>query len=192
MIWHYLYSGGVATNRDRALAAAVELLGTEGLRSLTHARVDERARLPKGSTSNHFRTRSALLEGVVAWMVDRELPEVGGAAAVPATRDELVDALVALYDFMMGPNRTVTSARMVLLMEAAHDPALRAALTRGRAAMEAVLMPALARLGAADPQLATDALAACFEGLFLHDLGRHAHVDARAVLALVVHAAVGN
>ena len=36
----------------RVLEAAVELLGTEGLRSLTHARVDERAGLPKGSTSN--------------------------------------------------------------------------------------------------------------------------------------------
>ena len=46
--------------------------------------------------------------------------------------------------------------------------------------------------GAPDPQLATDALAACFEGLFLHDIGRHAQVDARPVLALVVRAAVGD
>ena len=179
------------SNRERALAAAIELLGTEGLRSLTHVRVDERAGLPKGSTSNHFRTRAALLEGVVAWMVDRELPEVGAAAA-PETVEELVEALVGLFEFMMGPNRTVTAARMVLFMEAAHDPALRAALARGRGAMEAALLPALARLGAPDPQLATDALAACFEGLFLHDLGRHARVDARPVLDLVVRAAVRN
>ena len=179
------------SNRERALVAAVELLGTEGLRSLTHVRVDERAGLPKGSTSNHFRTRAALLEGVVAWMVDRELPEVGAATA-PETVDELVEALAGLFEFMMGPNRTVTAARMVLLMEAAHDPALREALSRGRAAMEATLLPALARLGAPDPQLATDALAACFEGLFLHDLGRHAQVDARPVLELVVRAALAD
>lgn len=179
------------SNRERALVAAVQLLGTEGLRSLTHVRVDERAGLPKGSTSNHFRTRAALLEGVVAWMVDRELPEVG-AAAEPETVDELVEALAGLFEFMMGPNRTVTAARMVLIMEAAHDPALRDALSRGRAAMEATLLPALARLGASDPQLATDALAACFEGLFLHDLGRHAQVDARPVLALVVRAALAD
>jgi AcrR family transcriptional regulator len=179
----------VPSNRDQALAAAVELLGTEGLRSLTHVRVDERAGLPKGSTSNHFRTRAALLEGVVAWMVERELPEVGTVAA-PDTVEELVEALAGLFEFMMGPNRTVTAARMVLLMEAAHDPALREALSRGRAAMEATLLPALARLGAPDPQLATDALAACFEGLFLHDLGRHAQVDARPVLELVVRASL--
>ena len=69
----------VQSNREQALAAAVELLGTEGLRSLTHGRVDERAGLPKGSTSNHFRTRAALLEGVLDWMLDTELPEVGAA-----------------------------------------------------------------------------------------------------------------
>jgi DNA-binding transcriptional regulator YbjK len=181
----------VPSNREQALAAAVELLGTEGLRSLTHVRVDERAGLPKGSTSNHFRTRAALLEGVVTWMVDQELPQVGGAAA-PESVEELVEALVGVYDFMMGANRTMTTARMVLLLEAAHDPALREALARGRAAMEAALLPALAGLGARDPQLATDALAACFEGLFLHDVGRHALIDARPVLELVVRAAVAH
>lgn len=39
----------------------IELLGTQGLRALTHGRVDARAGLPRGSTSNHFRTRQALL-----------------------------------------------------------------------------------------------------------------------------------
>jgi AcrR family transcriptional regulator len=179
----------VPSNREQALAAAVELLGTEGLRSLTHVRVDERAGLPKGSTSNHFRTRAALLEGVVGWMVERELPAVG-AATVPGTVDELVDAMVGLFEFMMGPNRTVTTARMVLLLEAAHEPALWDALARGRATMEATLVPTLARLGARDPQLAADTLAACFEGLFLHDIGRHALLDPRSVLDLVVRAAV--
>ena len=53
---------------------------------------------------------------------------------------------------------------MVLFLEAAHDPALRERLARGRATMEATLLPALARLGASDPQLATDALAAASKG----------------------------
>jgi AcrR family transcriptional regulator len=180
----------VRSNRERALAAAVELLGTEGLRSLTHVRVDDRAGLPKGSTSNYFRTRAALLDGVLGWMLDRELPEVDSASRSPATVEELVESLVKVYEFMMGPNRTVTTARMVLLMEAAHDPALREALARGRAAMAAALLPTLARLGARDPQLALDAVAGCFEGLFLHDIGRHAVIEPRPVLELVVRAAV--
>ena len=39
--------------------------GTAGLRALTHNRVDERAALPRGSTSNYFRTREALILGIV-------------------------------------------------------------------------------------------------------------------------------
>ena len=61
-----------AATRERALDAAVELLGVHGLRALTHARVDERAGLPLGSTSNWFRTRRALLGGVVDWIAERE------------------------------------------------------------------------------------------------------------------------
>ena len=79
MTCHYDYSGGVTSNRERALDAAVELLGTQGVRALTHLRVDERAVLPRGSTSNCFRTRAALLQGVVQHMLDAELPAVGAA-----------------------------------------------------------------------------------------------------------------
>ena len=61
-----------ATTRNRALEAAVELLGAEGVRALTHARIDDRAGLPSGSTSNSFRTRRALLGGVVDWIAERE------------------------------------------------------------------------------------------------------------------------
>jgi hypothetical protein len=80
----------------------------------------------------------------------------------------------------------MTTARMVLLVEAGHDPALRAALVRGRATFERLFVPALVRLGAADPRTATEALAACFEGLYLHRIARHADPDARAVFELIV------
>lgn len=77
--YHYSYSILVTSTRTRALDAAIDLLGTEGLRALTHGRVDERAGIPKGSTSNYFRTRAALLSGVVARIVERELPPVDAA-----------------------------------------------------------------------------------------------------------------
>ena len=62
----------MATTKDRALRAAVEEVGDNGIRALTHARVDARAGLPKGSTSNWFRTRAALVAGVVAHLADEE------------------------------------------------------------------------------------------------------------------------
>ncbi|WP_203338317.1 TetR/AcrR family transcriptional regulator [Nocardioides limicola] len=175
------------SNRDRAVAAAIELLGTEGIRALTHLRIDERAGLPKGSTSNHFRTRAALFDGVAAAMVSEELPEVAAAFA-PDTVEELIDGLVGLFEFLTGPNLTTTAARLALLVEAGHDPELRASLAGGRRVMEQAIVPTFARLGAPDPSLATQALATCFEGLYLHRIARHAEVDARPVIALVVRA----
>ena len=173
--------------KARAVEAAIDLVGTEGLRALTHARVDQRAGLPKGSTSNYFRTRQALLSGVVEGIVDRELPSVS-AAFSPSSPDELVGGLCAVFDHLTTVNRTVTTARLVLFMEASHNARLREALSRGRAAMEALGVVALARLGAREPLTAGIAVAACFEGLLLHRIARHDPTDPRPTFELVVRA----
>ncbi len=80
---------------------------------------------------------------------------------------------------------------MALYVEAAHDAALRAALTRGRSVLEQRLRPAFAALGAPDPDLAVQALATSFEGMFLHMIAQHAPMDARRLIDLVVRAALG-
>ncbi len=177
----------MTSTRARALNAAIDLLGTGGLRALTHARVDERAGLPRGSTSNYFRTRAALLTGVIDWMVEREMPDVG-AAVIPVSAAEFVDSLCGLLEYTTHSNRTLTTARLVLFMEASHDATLREALSRGRAAMESSIVPALARLGAHDPQTAAAAIAACFEGLILHRIARHDDTDPRPIFDLLVRA----
>ena len=177
------------STRERALDAAIELVGTEGLRALTHVRVDERAGLPRGSTSNYFRTRAALLSGVVDWIAERELPEVN-AASSPASAADFVDAMCGLFDYTTRANRTMTTARLVLFMEASHNPSLREALSRGRAAMESSVVPALTRLGAQDPQTAANAIAACFEGLILHRIARHDDTDPRPTFELILKAAL--
>jgi DNA-binding transcriptional regulator YbjK len=173
--------------RDRTLDAAIELLGTQGLRALTHRRIDQRAQLPPGSTSNYFRTRDALLTGVADAILERELAGVGAAFA-PRTAEEFLDALVALIDRTTRDQRTLTTARLVLFMEASHDPALREALWRGRAVIAASLETVLRGLGARDPQAAAGALMACSEGLILHRIARHDDTDVRPVLDLVVRA----
>jgi len=177
-------------NRERSLRAAVDLLATGGMRALTHGRVDARAGLPKGSTSNHFRTRAALLDGVLAWMLQQQLDEVRPSRAVE-TADDLVDLLVELFTHMTGPDRAVTSARMLLIVESVHDADLRATMTTGRQTVIEALGPALERLGATDPALAGRTLAACMQGLFLAELAGIEKVEPRPVIDLVVRAAVG-
>ncbi len=168
------------TNRDRALDAAIELLSEEGIRSLTHLRVDRRAGLPKGSSSNAFRTREALLVGVCEAMV---ASEAGPVAALRGAKsaDELSAALVELFEEMVGPGRRVTSARL--------DEAVRAALAQGRSAIEAPVLAAFAELGALDPELAVQTVAVCFEGLFLHVFGGYAAVDPAPIIDAAVRAA---
>lgn len=83
--------------RTTVLDAAIELLGTEGLRALTHRRVDSIADVPAGSTSNYFRTRQALVEGVLDRLLERDRVDVaalaGAASAAPRDERELEDLL---------------------------------------------------------------------------------------------------
>ncbi|HEY3338664.1 MAG TPA: TetR family transcriptional regulator [Propionicimonas sp.] len=179
----------MGSQRDRALDAAIDLLGSEGLRALTHRRIDQKAQLPPGSTSNYFRTRDSLLTGVADAILERELTGAGPAFA-PTTAKEFLDGLVSLIDRTTRDQRTLTTARLVLFMEASHHPALRDALWRGRTAIAAALEPALRGLGASDPHTAAGAIMACSEGLILHRIARHDDSDVRPVLDLVVTAAL--
>jgi DNA-binding transcriptional regulator YbjK len=181
----------MASNKERALDAAIELVGTEGLRALTHARVDERAGLPKGSTSNYFRTRASLLAGVVEWMAEREISAMR-APADPATPAELVDMLCGLLAYTTGPNRTLTTARLVLFLEAAHNADIRVAVSRGRGLMEQWATSVLTRLGATDPAAAAAALMAASEGFILHRVARGDDTDPRAAIELIVRGAMAG
>lgn len=182
-------SAAASPNQARALDAAVNLVGTEGIRALTHARVDTGAGLPKGSTSNYFRTRAALLAGVLDWIVERELASVASSTLDPQNVDDLVDALGALIEFTTGPARTLTRARLSIFMEASHLPELQDSISRGRAALEASLVATFTRLGAPHPDSAALAAMACAEGIILHRVARGDTTDPRPVVSVVVRGA---
>jgi DNA-binding transcriptional regulator YbjK len=174
----------------RVLEAAVDLLGTEGLRSLTHARVDERAGLPKGSTSNYFRTRAQLVIGVNDWIGERDLASADDIARIPHAPADLVEGLAIGIEMLTGPHRIVTAARLTLFMEANHNPEIRTAVSRTRSVMERSIVAVMARLGAIDPRSAALALMACSEGIILHRIARHDTTDPRPLLRVVVDAAL--
>ncbi len=173
----------------RVLEAAVELLGTEGLRALTHARVDERAGLPKGSTSNYFRTRDQLVLGVNDWIGKGDVASVDGPPSPPQTPADVVEGLAVAIEVLTGPQRIRTAARLTLFMEANHNPEIRAAVSRTRAAMERSIVATMAQLGARDPHTTALALMACSEGIILHRIARHDAADPRPLLRAVAGAA---
>lgn len=177
------------TTRERGLEAAVELLGAEGVRALTHARVDERACLPPGSTSNWFRTRRALLGGVVDWIAERERADFDPAQMSEVTGlDGLIEGWCAMVALQTGRFATRTRARYALFLELAGDAELGEPLRRQRHEFEQWTEQIVTTAGIADPVPATRALMALSDGLLLHRLTVDPDLDTRPAIERAVRA----
>ncbi len=182
-----------AATRLRALEAAVELLGAEGVRALSHARVDERAGLPPGTTSNWFRTRRALLAGVVDWMAERERSDFD-PASMPAVSgpDELIEGLCVMTAVQSGPFAARTRARYALFLELTSERELGEPLRRQRREFERWTEQIVIAAGIADPVPATRALMALCDGLLLHRLTVDPDLDLRPAIERAVRALAGS
>ncbi|RJT82913.1 TetR family transcriptional regulator [Arthrobacter cheniae] len=180
-----------SVTRERALEAAVELLGAEGVRALSHARVDDRAGLPSGSTSNWFRTRRALLAGVVDWIAERERADMDPAAMpVISGVDELIEGLCEMAEMQTGRYAGRTRARYALFLELAQDPELGEPLRRQRREFERWAERMVIAVGIADPLPATRALMALCDGLLLHRLTVDPELDVRPAIERAMRALV--
>src|SRR5690606_15174360 len=117
------YSGPMAGTRELVVRAAIRILGTEGVRALTHARIDTVAQVPPGSCSNHFRTRRALLLGIAEQMASDELAAFARFSEQPPSRDELIELLTHIVELQTGAERVATLARHRLFLEVAEGEA---------------------------------------------------------------------
>ncbi|MGW9447134.1 TetR/AcrR family transcriptional regulator, partial [Bacillus mobilis] len=108
----------MSQTRIRAVDAALTVLGTQGLHALTHGRVDAAAGLPKGSASNHFRTRAALVRGVVERLEEKDR-EIWATLYDVSLADDghLTDALIGYVTDATTTHRVLTSARYALAVE---------------------------------------------------------------------------
>ncbi|MBO0979998.1 TetR/AcrR family transcriptional regulator [Microbacterium sp. SD291] len=178
----------MSKTRRRALDAAMTLVGTEGIRALTHGRVDAAADLPPGSTSNHFRTRAALVAGVAEWIARQEI----GDAGIPeiGTRDDFVGALTHMIELQSGPLAARTRARYALFLEA-DDDAVRP-LREQRIGMEAWVRGILSRLGGEDAAHNATFLMATGDGLLLHRLTVDPGAPIDSVVARAIDAALAS
>lgn len=178
------------STRDRALTAAVRLVGEQGVRALTHARVDAAAALPNGSTSNWFRTRDALVAGVVAWIADQERADLAAALADVRTADDLVDAIATLLEDATGRHAARTRARYALFLETTATPTAQPSIRAERTRFETHVRQILLSLDATDPDVAATALLATSAGLIVNRLTVAPHAPIRPAIELVVKAMV--
>jgi DNA-binding transcriptional regulator YbjK len=179
----------MASTKTRALEAALALVGEQGMRALTHARVDQRAGLPKGSTSNWFRSREALIGGVVTYLAESERADFAAAdTSTIETADQLIEALSAMIAVETGPFAGRTRARYGLFLEGAGDPELLAPLLEQRRTYVEWTTSLLARIGARSPEDSVRALMAAGDGLVLHRLTVDPDAEIRPTIERVVRA----
>ncbi|MBC3194172.1 TetR family transcriptional regulator [Pseudonocardia sp. C8] len=162
----------MGTRRDELLDAAITVLGERGIRALTHRAVDAAAGLPVGSTSNHFRTRDALLDAVVERFAARERAAWEDLArrTYPTTPHELARVLVLAAREATGAHRTLTLARYAILVESGIHPSLRAQLSATGAEVNAWFLQWLRVAGSTDPERDAPIIMNHFTGLVLHEL----------------------
>ncbi|MER8047484.1 TetR/AcrR family transcriptional regulator [Streptomyces sp. NPDC094032] len=155
------------TRADRIGDAALDLLVERGMRGLTHRAVDERAGLPQGSTSNHARTRQALLETAVRRQVQREAAvltpdELPSADAGPQA---LVDALALALHRYLTDHRTLLVSRYELALEATRRPELRAFFDAAGSVFHGPVTAMMAEAGSPAPERHALSLIAWCEGM---------------------------
>ena len=162
----------MAGRREQVVDAAILVLSTDGARGLTYAAVDSMAKAPAGTTSNHFRNRAVLLDGVVEHLVelDRRDWEAFAGRLRPTTTAELAAAMTGFTRHAVGPGRARSTARYNLFLEAISRPELARPLARGRATIVEWGSSWLAELGSATPEVHCRRLADYLDGVILHQL----------------------
>jgi AcrR family transcriptional regulator len=162
----------MANRREDLLDAAISVLGERGIHALTHRAVDAAAGVPAGSTSNHFRTRDALLDAVVERFAARERANWEDIATTmcPTTPHELARALTVAAQHAAGPHRSLTLARYAILVEAGIQPSLRAQLTATGARVNTYFLAWLRIAGSTDPARDAPIIMNHWTGVVLHEL----------------------
>ncbi|MEU3745791.1 MULTISPECIES: TetR/AcrR family transcriptional regulator [Streptomyces] len=189
-------SAASASRAERIGDAALDLLVERGMRGLTHRAVDERAGLPQGSTSNHARTRQALLETAVRRQVHWEArvltpdelpgggPDAERGAGTPPTADTLAEALTLALHRYLTDHRALLVSRYELALEATRRPELRAFFDAAGSAFHGPLIAMMTAAGSPAPERHALSLVAWCEGLMFSCAAGsfHAAVPGRAEL----------
>ncbi len=116
--------------RRTILEAAVRVIGTGGLASVTHRAVADAAGVPLGSMTYYFRDRDELIDETMSYAVEIEkermtqiLASVGDA---PITVDRSVELLTETFLDKSIADPMYDLALFEMFMEATRNPALRA------------------------------------------------------------------
>lgn len=186
--------------QHRLLKAAVTQLAEAGMRGLTHRKVEQRAGLAQGSAKYYFGTLDALIEAVLGYLADRDLPYVlefspadREVATDAAGRAELLGRAQDIADVVLS-GREDDRARFQIYLHAAGHPRLQALVAQQR---DRFIDRISASLPGPDSDAAARFVCAVIDGILLDQISAPSTVvqqnTARYILAAgVAGAAVAN
>jgi DNA-binding transcriptional regulator YbjK len=114
--------------RDQLTDAAIEIVAADGLHGLSHRSVDERAKVPPGTTSNYFRSREALVAATIQRIVDLHFALIADLRA--ERQGSVTDLLGDVVDRALTTFPQRYLALFELALESTRKPDLRPELDR--------------------------------------------------------------
>ncbi|WP_106849878.1 TetR/AcrR family transcriptional regulator [Blastococcus sp. Marseille-P5729] len=103
--------------REELTDAALEVVAATGLKGLSHRAVDTAAGAPPGSTSNYYRTRQALVDGVVERIEQFDLEVWAGFGPPPGSLGEFTRWLARFAVAMTGEHARISRVRLALFLD---------------------------------------------------------------------------
>jgi DNA-binding transcriptional regulator YbjK len=117
--------------RRRTLCdAAIALLAAEGIKGVTHLKVDAKAAVPKGSTSFYFRTNSALFLGAANRVAELDLKDLATATREQGDPTSPSGLAKLVMSTTKGARLQRAKARNELALQASRNPELADVLRR--------------------------------------------------------------
>lgn len=160
--------------RRQILDAAVRIIGGQGPGAVTHRAVAAEAEVPLAATTYYFASKEVLFNEALTASVHSDLAELEALARSMARSPTSVEAFSrSLARFLVAQlrrRRTTVIAQYELTLEAARNPALRAAARASTEAYVGLCETMLEKVGSADPPGDARLLVAVMDGLLLDQL----------------------
>lgn len=163
-----------AAMRARLVDAAIAQLADEGMRGLTHRRVEQRAEASQGLVKYHFGSLDGLIAAVVEHMADVEIgavfrvtPEQQAAAAATGQMPPEVWAAAKAAWAEITSRPELVRARFELYLHAGRNPSLQDAIRRGR---DRFIEATAASFPTPDPRASAGLVLALVSGMLLHQV----------------------
>ncbi len=155
-------------------AAAMRVLAERGARGFSHQAVDSAAALPRGSTSNYFNSRDALLTAALERHLELDTPPRAIRREDPDRPLALEQAralLLAALERRLDPERRdVLLARYELFLESTRRPAFRERLIEAHLLFVGLLESLLDAAGCSTPRAHAVELLAALDGVVFTQL----------------------